>query len=82
MTWCGGQGGHAPAAATVLVAVTSPTGGSAVIIELHLTSTDPPSGRIHSPDGGSDEFDGWLGLLAVLAERIDPPSERATTGQG
>jgi hypothetical protein len=44
-----------------------------VRIEIELTERQPPAGHCRLPDGTPQRFEGWLGLLRVLGELVDPP---------
>ena len=37
-----------------------------------LDAIDPPAGRVRLPDGREVGFAGWLGLLQVLLDIVDP----------
>jgi hypothetical protein len=44
------------------------------MITIQLEASEPPAGRV-SLDGGAEvAFVGWLELLRVLAEMLEPPS--------
>jgi hypothetical protein len=44
------------------------------MITIRLEAAEPPAGRV-SLDGGSEvAFVGWLELLRVLSEMLQPPS--------
>ncbi len=45
-----------------------------VEITIRLDGTDPPMGRVSLAGGVEVVFVGWLGLLRVLSELLDPSS--------
>jgi hypothetical protein len=61
-----------------------PTSGphaGAVRIEITARRTKPPSGIVVVDDEPARRFNGWLGLLGVLAEALDPQSPSGSSGR-
>jgi hypothetical protein len=54
-----------------------------VRIEISVERGRPPSGAVVVDDGPPRPFDGWLGLLCLLAEALTPqPSAGVPGGPG
>jgi len=63
--------------------------GQAVEIGISVASTQPPQGDVTVEGGHPQCFVGWLQLLRLLVEAVDPPAEptsssppQASTRQG
>jgi hypothetical protein len=51
-----------------------------VRIEIDVRSTSPPVGRLTVDGGTGPDFDGWLQLLAALAEVFPPTPSDSSPG--
>jgi hypothetical protein len=61
-----------------------PTSGphaGAVRIEITASRRKPPSGIVVVDDGPVRRFNGWLSLLGMLAEALDPQSPSGASGR-
>jgi hypothetical protein len=53
-----------------------------VRIEICARRGAPPSGVVIVSDGEPRHFDGWLGLLGILADALDPHPPAGPAGRG
>ena len=50
-------------------------------IEISVERGPPPSGVVVVDDGPARRFDGWLGLLRLLADALNPQPSAGVSGR-